>query len=273
MKNKILKNLSENYFQGIADDISNAKVISSIFPNMSDVGDIRENVLLKFLQTHLPTRCSVIKGGFVFDSENNISNQIDLLVVNDFSLKFSYFDQHFQNSKNIQTVEGCLAAISIKSTLDKDKLFDALRNISSIPKMPSDMVKKINPALGESRNIYLSFPKKIIFAYSSNLSIEKIIEHIHNFYIENSNLEDYQKADLIIVNNSFCIQRVYKGGGKTRDGSNVSEGTFHPMSSDKNKTSFGALPLFWLLMKIQETTQLCPHVLFDYQKYFDNMDF
>jgi hypothetical protein len=270
MKNGILKDLSDKYLQGIADDIANAKSISSIFPNMSDVGDVRENVLLKFLQLHLPSRCSVIKGGFVFDSTENVSNQIELLVVNDFSLKFSYFDQHAQNSKNIQTVEGCLTAISIKSTLDKEKLYDALNNLASIPKMPEDILDKINPLLGDSRNHYLNLPLKIVFAFSGQ-TVEKTLEHVNNFYRDNK-LNDYQKSSLIIVNDSFCLQRVYKGGGTTRDGTQIAEGTFHPMYSDK-KEKFGALPLLWLLMKIQETAQFSPHILFNYQKYFDAIDF
>src|SRR3990167_7809402 len=107
IKKNIVQNLSQIYFQGIADDIANAKQISSIFPNMSDVGDIRENILLKFLQSHLPLRCAVVKGGCVFDSNANESKQIDLLVVNDSSLRFSYFDRDTENSKNLQTIEGC----------------------------------------------------------------------------------------------------------------------------------------------------------------------
>lgn len=180
MKKNVLQDFSKKYFQGIADDISNAKVISSIFPNMSDIGDIRENILQKFLQSHLPSRFSIVKGRFIFASLANISKQIDLLVVNDFSLKFSYFDQHAQNSKNIQTVEGCLTAISVKSTLDKDKIYEALFNLASIPKMPKDILEKINPQLGKARNNYLNFPKKVIFSFSG-LSVETTLNHINSF--------------------------------------------------------------------------------------------
>jgi len=273
MEKKILQSLSQHYFQGIADDISNAKQISAIFPNMSDLGDVRENVLLKFLQLHLPSRCSVLKGGCVFDSSNNCSKQIDLLVVNDFSLKFSYFDRDSQNSKNVQTIEGCLAAISVKSTLDKKELHEALLNLSSIPPMPDSMVEKINPQL-YSRESFLGLPKKAVFSFSGQ-SVEKTMEHIGEFYKEHDSLKDYQRADLIIVNNSFCIERIGKGGGKTRNGSSVPEGTYHPMfnGTPGNQKKFGTLPLFWLLNTIQKTTLFSPHVLFDYQNYIDAMDF
>ena len=277
MTKSILKSLSQNYFQGIADDISNAKQISAIFPNMSDVGDVRENILLKFLQSHLPSRCSVVKGGCVFDFLDNCSNQIDLLVVNDFSLRFSYFDKDSQNSKNIQTIEGCLAAISVKSTLGKGELEEALHNLSSIPPMPKNIVDKINPTI-TTRETYLDFPRKIVFSFSGQ-SVQTTLDHINNFYKENNFLQNHQKADLVIVNNSFCIQRTYKGVGITRDGTKIPEGTYHPMykaypdGTPKYQHKFGALPLFWLLKTIQETTAICSHILFNYQEYVDALDF
>lgn len=269
-KENILQKISQKYFQGIADEISNTKNISSIFPNMTDVGDARENIFLKFLKLHLPTRCSVVRGGGIFDLNGNISNQIDILVVNDFALKFSYFEQHSDNSKNIQAIEGCLAAISIKSTLNKKELENALDNLASIPPMPADIVNCISPQL-TNRDTYLNFPRKIIFAFSGQ-SVETTLKQINEFYSPRT-LSDFQKVDLIVVNNAFCIQRTYKGGATTRDGTNITEGNFHPMFSNKKRKRFGALPLLWTLMKIQETTLFTPHILFNYQRYFDSIDF
>jgi hypothetical protein len=269
-KKNILQNLSEMYFQGIADDISNTRIISSVFPNMSDVGDTRENILLKFLQSHLPLRCSVVKGGCVFDSNANESKQIDILVVNDSSLRFSYFDRDSQNSKNIQTIEGCLVAISVKSTLDKKQIYDALRNLSSIPKMPDSIVEKINPFL-TSRDHYLNFPLKVIFAFDG-INPQTTLEHINNFYKENS-FKDYQKADLIIANNTFCVERIGKGGGKTRNGLSIPEGSYHLAFSFDATKKFGAYPLFRLLMKTQETSSWSPHVTLTYDNYLNSMEF
>jgi hypothetical protein len=269
-KDGILNKIGSVYFQGIANELSNTKTISSIFPNISDIGDVRENILVKFLKLHLPNRCAVARGGFIFDTEGNISNQIDILVINDFSLRLAYFDQHSENSKNIQSIEGCLAAITVKSTLNKSELEDSLKNLASIPKMPEDMLDSINPQLN-NRAEYLNFPRKVIFAYSGQ-SITKTLAQVNNFYNKNS-MEDRQKVDLIVVNNAYCLQRIYKGGGVTRDGSKIAEGIFHPMYSDNNSENFGALPLLWFLMKIQETSLFTPHILFNYQKYFDSINF
>jgi hypothetical protein len=269
-KKNILQSLSKAYFQGIADDISNAKMISSIFSNMGDVGDIRENILLKFLQTHLPLRCAVVKGGCIFNSEAVESKQIDLLIVNDSSLRFSYFDRDSQNSKNIQTVEGCLVAISVKSTLDKTQLFDALQNISTIPKMPNEMLEKVSPSL-TSREHYLTFPLKIVFAFSGT-SPETTLTHVNDYYMNNL-LEEHQKADLIVVNNSFCIEKISKGGMRTRNGSLIPEGTYHPTFNANSGTKFGAYPLFRLLIKIQATTLWAPHVMLTYDNYLNAMEF
>lgn len=265
----ILQKIAQQYFQGIADEISNVKKISSVFPNPSDIGDARENILLNFLKNHLPARCSVVRGGFVFDVNGNTSGQIDLLVINDFAIKFSYFDQHSKNSKNIQTIEGCLAAVSVKSTLNKKELEDGLKNLSSIPQMPKDL--KINPMIN-NKETYFDFPRKIIFSFSGQ-GVEETLMQINEFYTKNKSFGDFQKADLIVVNNAYCIQKVYKGGGITRDGTIIPEGAYHSMWSIENKENFGALPLLWMIMKIQETVRFTSHILFDYQKYFDSIDF
>lgn len=269
-ENNILKNISKFYFQGIADDITNSKLISSVYPNMSDRGDIRENVLLKFLQSHLPSRCVVEKGGFVFDSKFNESKQIDLLVVNESSIRFSYFDRDSKNNKTFQTIEGCLVAISVKSTLNEREIYDALRNLSTIPQMPAEIADRTNLMIDRSKNSYLNFPLKVIFAFDGQ-GVDTMHKHIENFYKEN-NCQLYQKADLIIVNNKFCIERIHRGGERATDGSTIPEGVFYKMSN-KNEEKFGAYPLLRLLIKIHGTTNWTPYVSLTYQHYLNSMDF
>ena len=109
-----------DYFQGIADAFAADRSASAIFPLGTDSGTAREDLLLAFLKSHLPTRCSVVKGGFIFDAAGNESKQIDLLVTNDLTLQFRQFHGAAdQIGKSFNCVEGCYAAISVKSTLDK----------------------------------------------------------------------------------------------------------------------------------------------------------
>ena len=56
------------YYKNKANSIQSQAREVSIHDNRSDIGTLREDLLFDFLETHIPTRCNVIKGGFVFDS-------------------------------------------------------------------------------------------------------------------------------------------------------------------------------------------------------------
>src|SRR3989344_8337675 len=95
------------YFQNVADVLDQKKKISEVFPNTSDSGQTREGILQKFLEEHIPNRCKVIRGGFIFDSEDNESRQLDLMVINDLALQFNTLQEFAQ--KSFATIEGCYA--------------------------------------------------------------------------------------------------------------------------------------------------------------------
>src|SRR3989344_5832228 len=100
------------YFQSVADSLNETSGKAAIYPNNSDKGIQRENIFVGFLEGYLPARCKVIRGGFVFDSLGNGSNQIDILVTNDLTLQFEPKDL-----RSFSCIEGCYASISIKSNL------------------------------------------------------------------------------------------------------------------------------------------------------------
>ena len=126
----------QDYFQGICDSFETGRYSSSIFPNLLDVGMSREDILKSFFENHLPKRCAIFKGGFLFDLEGNESKQIDLFITNDSTLQFKQFGRDDKNGKSFNFVGGCLAAFSIKSTLNKVGIIDSLENLGSIPLFP-----------------------------------------------------------------------------------------------------------------------------------------
>jgi hypothetical protein len=119
------------YYNDKANTIQSQAREASIHDNKSDIGTLREDYLFDFLETHIPTRCNVIKGGFVFDSTGSKSSQIDLMVCNDqtFQFKKSGYDN---KTKSFKCVEGCYAVISVKSYLTKLSLIDSLQNLASV---------------------------------------------------------------------------------------------------------------------------------------------
>ena len=90
------------------------------------------------------------------------------------------FDLHNLNGegKSFSPIEGTLAIASIKSTLDKDQLFDALAGVESIPPMSS--LEGRVPFTFEVQN-YEEWPFKIIYA-SNGLSVKTILNHLNNYY-------------------------------------------------------------------------------------------
>lgn len=256
-----------DYFQGVSDLMSGMHKSSSVFPNYSDIGDSRENILLKYLKNHCPSRCSVAKGGFIFDKEGNVSKQIDLIIENDFTLNFKQFNQFSDNSKTFQCIEGSLAAISIKSKLNKNTLEDSLSNLASIPKMPDEMIRSMNPNL-TNKESFLKLPKKIVFAFDGIKDRDKILEYLNKFYIEND-FQDYQKADLIAVNNKYLIVKV-KEGMKTEEGGNPPVGSYHIAWKHKR---IGAVCLTSIIYQIQEASRFTPHILFNIDDYTNKINF
>jgi hypothetical protein len=105
------------YFEDQANNIQTQALRAGIFSNKSDIGTIREDILFDFLSSHIPARCNVIKGGFVFDSLGNKLRQIDLMNCNDQTFQFKQSQDN--KTKSFNCIEGCFAVISVKSFLNK----------------------------------------------------------------------------------------------------------------------------------------------------------
>jgi hypothetical protein len=114
------------YFQGWADRLSAQRDTHSIFPNKGDAGTARVDALASFVRSHLPLRCRISKGGFIFDYLGRESKQLDLIVTNDLSLQFEDRD----SGKSFSIVEGAYCALSVKTYLNKNELYDALQNLA-----------------------------------------------------------------------------------------------------------------------------------------------
>jgi hypothetical protein len=80
-----------SYFQDYANDLQSAAHRAGILDNKLDIGTQREDILGDFLYRHLPKRCEIIKGGYIFDLSENKSKQMDLIVTNDLTLQFKEF--------------------------------------------------------------------------------------------------------------------------------------------------------------------------------------
>jgi hypothetical protein len=148
------------YYKNKANSLQSQALEARIFDNKVDIGITREDILFDFLDTHVPTRCNVIKGGFVFDSTGSKSHQIDLMVCNDQTFQFKKSGND-NKTKSFNCVEGCYAVISVKSVLNNEGLIESLDNLASV-----STIKKINvsPIVRDAQELLNQIPQRIIFA-------------------------------------------------------------------------------------------------------------
>ncbi|MFC3683102.1 DUF6602 domain-containing protein [Hydrogenophaga luteola] len=177
-----------------------------MFPNTSDIGTSRERIYADFLRQHAPSKCNVFLGGFLFHDDGTESKQLDVIVTTDTAPRFDFHNAD-GGGKSFSPVEGTLGVASIKSTLDKNQLFDALGGIASIPPM-----KSLDGRVSFTIQIpnYDDWPYKIIYA-SSGLEGHTILQHVDTYYKENSDIPMSRRPHLIHVAGKYAIFRVIKG--------------------------------------------------------------
>ena len=247
-----------DYFQQISIILQTEKDASCVFPNPSDMGQSRENALKEFLKAHLPSRCNVISGGYIFDL-NRSSKQLDLIITNDLTMQFKQFGN---SGKSFASIEGCYGAISVKSTLDKKSIVECLEEFRSIPDMPRP---KINPLMQGRDHLIEKIPFKVIFAFSG-LHHDTIIHHMNDFF-QKYNVPHNQKPQMIIVNNSYLIEKTGSNGGVLGTGEKVSPHTYFPMSSKR----IGGLGLFRIVSSLQDISNIGSQMLLNFNKYDDRI--
>lgn len=193
----------KNYYQKVGEVLRGESDISQIFPNATDIGFDRENIYKSFLFNHLPSKCNIFQGGFLFGTNGDESNQIDIIITTDTTPRFILNSSCI--GKSFSPVDGTLGIASIKSTLNKKELKEALRGIASIPKIDPE-VAKINPAVIYKEEDLMGWPFKVLFAYKGleSCTLEK---HIISFYEENEEIPLYRRPDIIHVAGKYAFFR------------------------------------------------------------------
>jgi hypothetical protein len=185
-----------DYYLKVGEVLRGEAQAAAIFPNPSDIGTSREEVYAEFLKQHVPSKCNVFFGGFVFDQDGAESKQLDVIITTDTTPRF-----HFFKDKSFSPVEGTLGVASIKSTLDKAQLIDALEGIASIP-----LTRDISKICDISIPRYSDWPLKIVYA-SNGLSAQTILAHMVEFYKDNPEIPFDRRPNIIHVAGSYVFFR------------------------------------------------------------------
>lgn len=247
-------------FQAQSEALSNEAKSKLVLSNKGDIGGERENILADFLKKHLPSRCGLVKGGYIFDSEGLQSKQIDLIVTNDLALQFKQ-SVNPGLQKSLATVEGCYAALSIKSILDMDGLTDSIENLQSIP-LENKKIKP-NPQVKDIQEFVKAMPLTIVFAYTG-VTLDTFKDYVLSYKSSNASLEKF--PDMIIVNNSYFG---WKAGMEDINDAYGRKLSPNSLWIEHTSNKIGGLGLIHMLTKIQRLANIGPQILTNFEIYLN----
>lgn len=243
------------YFNSIADVIDAQAKSAVIFSGRGDIGKCREIINQHFLQKHVPPRFAVHLGGDIYGLPDKCSGQIDIIINHDMCATFK------EHSLIRCPVESVIAAVSVKSKLDKLQIYDGLKNLASIPQINQNILT--TGKLTKPVNLYVqTWPSLYLFAFDS-ISKEACIEHVNSFYQENNHIPFNRRPRAIITNKKFIIAQMnYED--ETPPGTIFSpQYSLNVLNSDSQGSA-----LFWMLREIVKGITWLDGMYLDFGEYF-----
>ena len=254
------------YYANLAGQLTSEAKQAGILENPSAVGTDREEIYRKFLKRHIPYMCDVFRGGSLFDVDGNASKQIDLIVTSGMSPRFEMREGSHANAP----IEGTIAAVEVKSMLDKAKLYEALENFAAIPRLrnPEDALSPIIKAPSEA--YWWDWPYKVIFAYNG-IDRHRLYEHFAEFYSENGDIPQECRPSMIHVLDSYVILRIVPGlGTMAMDGSMAaSQPAIGDYRGYYRKPDISAMVV--LFAALQRNAFIAHHMIWDYSRWVHNV--
>ena len=257
-----------DYYNSVASVLRGEAEAASIFPNSTDIGMSRERVYAEFLKQHAPTKCNIFLGGFLFDEDGAESKQLDIIITTDTAPCFNFHNQD-GSGKSFSPVEGTLGVVSVKSTLNKNELFDALSGIASIP--PTRSLEGRLP-YGFQVKDYDDWPIKIIYA-SKGIAPDTLLTYLDEYYQINPSIPNNRRPNFIHVAGSCFIARAMQGMiARSKEDPTVSD--LLPVGSyTLTTTSSDLQAIVWTLDQLQQKAVASTQILFSYNhllnKYSD----
>lgn len=246
------------YYANVAEVLKGTADAAAIFPNPTDRGGARERIYCDFLKQHAPSKCNVFIGGYLFDEDGQESKQLDVIVTTDTAPRFNFHNRN-GDDRSFSPVEGTIAVVSVKSTLDKAELLDAAIGIASIP-ITRPLGDRASPLIRISD--YEEWPLKIIYA-SNGINPETILKHLNIFYETNKHIPQSRRVDIIHIAGSCLIVRMVNGMKITTKSTGEVEipeaGTYRLFTDEADIAAINLV-----LETIQNRASASTHILFKY---------
>ena len=165
-----------------------------------EISDRREEVLKSFLAKYFPFPFRIVKGNII-DTYGMRSNSIDCIIINP---SHPYTVDPKNEKASIIFADGVDYAIEIKPDLTSEtEIIRGLKQIQSVKKLR----RKRTGLLSIKDNVNIEYGKQIpavIFADNTYVNLKTLIEHIVNYYVDNS-VPQEEQFDLIVINNRTIV--------------------------------------------------------------------
>ena len=164
-------------------------------------GTIREDKLKEYLSKLFPTKYA-IGNGVIVDANETQSRQQDFIIYDNFN------SPKLMETESVQVIpiESVYATIEVKSTLTVDELEKSIKNIESVKKL--EKTKPFSSPLIISSIIP---PICMIFAYSSDTSLNNIVKKIDEF---NNSIDIKNRLSIVCILDKGLIFAINRHGFK-----------------------------------------------------------
>jgi len=164
--------------------------IKNTNPHYAERGGEAEDILIKFLNDHLPKRYAATTG-FVIDSTNDISKQVDVIVYDAINSPVFRKDERVM----ILPSDNVAVAIEVKTNLNKAELIDSAQKISIVKKLKKSPLSNIDQQVTMT-DVVVTKTTGIVFAYGSTTSLETLANNLAEI---NKDIPFKEWIDVIIV--------------------------------------------------------------------------
>jgi hypothetical protein len=225
-----------HYYDSIAQVLRGQASVASVFPNATDIGVSREYVYAEMLKNHLPSSCNVLLGGFLFSQSGRQSDQIDIIVTDPWAWQFNLTSSSGV-PKSFACIDGCLGIVSVKSTLDRTQLDNALGNIATIPDRQTLAESRRPPFFALTESDYRDWPYKIVYASDGWVRSSTLLRNVNRFYDIHPDIPFHKRPNLIHIAGKCAAYRTGETGPMTPSGEQLQPHTFYPIPQFSDVTA------------------------------------
>lgn len=247
-------------FQGLQSQMA-AKLNTnrSFISHPGSKGDALENAWIEWLREYLPNRYSVEKA-IIIDSEGNISDQIDIVIYDNWYTPFVFN----QNGFKYIPAEGVYAVFEVKPNLTKEYIKYAGDKIESVRKLFRTSTSMINS--GQSCK-----PRRLTMIVGGLLCTTSDIKQNKTIEEHLKDLKDFRSLDFIcaVENGAYTIEYKFpRTEAEWNYKSYYQEREFITMTCSKPENS-----LITFFLQLSHTLQQCIGTIpaIDFQKYMESI--